>query len=133
MPKISECDRCLLYAHNPHLICAVHPDGINSAPRSGSLRDRCLDFRPDPNFQEEEQWSPEGYSWYDGELIPNKPSRYTTEEQLFILDNHPFFTGICPQCRHEFDKNNPPAVHWDCPNLIVVGLMIQFEAIAGTV
>ena len=79
-------------------------------------RDRCIDFRPDPNFKEEEQWSPQGYSWYDGELIPNRPSRYTAEEQLFILDNHPFFTGVCPQCGHKFDKSNPPAVHWDCPN-----------------
>jgi len=36
--KIPDCDalraavgnRCLLYAHDPHLICAVHPDGVNS-------------------------------------------------------------------------------------------------------
>ena len=27
----------------------------------------------------------QGYSWYDGELIPNKPSRYTAEEQLYLL------------------------------------------------
>ncbi len=47
--------------------------------------------------------------------MPNRPSRYTPEEQLEILDNHPFFTGVCPQCGHRFDKNNPPAVHWDCP------------------
>ncbi len=107
MPKIPDCDRCSLYAHNPHLVCTIHPDGVES--------DNCLDFRPDPNFQEEEQWSPQGYSWYDGELIPNRPSRYTSEEQLFILDNHPFFTGVCPQCGYTFDKSNPPAVHWDCP------------------
>ncbi|MGK7897398.1 MAG: hypothetical protein AB4372_28205 [Xenococcus sp. (in: cyanobacteria)] len=108
MPKIPDCDRCSLYAHNPHLICAVHPNGVES--------DNCLDFRLDPNFQKEEQWAPEGYCWYGGELIPNKPSRYTAEEQLFILDNHPFFTGVCPDCGHKFDKANPPAVHWDCPN-----------------
>ncbi len=120
MPKIPNCGlakrvrqhRCSLYAHNPHLVCykvcGVHPSGIAT--------EACIDFRPDPNFKEEEQWSPEGYSWYDGELIPNRPSRYTSEEQLEILDNHPFFTGVCPQCGHEFDQNNPPAVHWDCPN-----------------
>jgi hypothetical protein len=28
--KIPDCDRCSLYAHNPHLVCAVHPDGVNS-------------------------------------------------------------------------------------------------------
>jgi predicted RNA-binding Zn-ribbon protein involved in translation (DUF1610 family) len=78
--------------------------------------DRCLDFRPDPNTEPEEQWAPEGYSWswYDGELIPNRPSRYTQAEQLEILDNHPFFTGVCPNCGYRFDKNNLP-VHYDCP------------------
>ncbi len=40
MPKIKECDRCLLYAHNPHLVCTVHPDGVDG--------DSCLDFREDP-------------------------------------------------------------------------------------
>jgi hypothetical protein len=75
--------------------------------------DRCLDFRPDPNI-EEQQWSPEGYSWYGDELISNRPSRYTLEEQSQILDTHPFFTGVCPQCRHRFDRDNLP-VHFDCP------------------
>ena len=54
--------------------------------------------------------------WYNGELIPYKPSRYTPEEQLEILDTHPFFTGVCPKCGHQFDKNNPPVVHWNCPS-----------------
>jgi hypothetical protein len=106
MPKIPDCDRCSLYAHNPHLICAVHPDGVNS--------DRCLDFRLDSNAEIEKQWSPEGYSWYGDELIANRPSRYTLEEQSQILDTHPFFTGVCPQCRHRFDRDNLP-VHFDCP------------------
>ena len=106
MSKIDLCDRCSLYARNPQLVCGVHPFGVDT--------DSCLDFRPDPNIQEEEQWSPSGYSWYGDELIPNKPSRYTSEEQLEILDNHPFFTGVCPECRHKFDKDNPP-VHFDCP------------------
>ncbi len=56
-----------------------------------------------------------GYTYYDGQLIPNKPSRYTSEEQLEILDTHPFFTGVCPQCRHKFEQDNLP-VHFDCPN-----------------
>jgi hypothetical protein len=112
--KIPECDalragfahRCLLYSHDPHLICAVHPDGIDT--------ETCLDFRPDSNIKEEEQWSPEGYSWYGDELIRDR-SRYTCEEQIEILDSHPFFTGVCPQCRYDFDQNNLPAVHYDCP------------------
>ncbi len=72
-----------------------------------------------------------GYTYYDGQLIPNKPSRYTAEEQLEILDTHPFFTGVCPQCRHKFDgegrcfasslsnrhvEQDNLSVHFDCPN-----------------
>ena len=107
MPKISDCDRCLFYSHNPYIICGVHPDGIDS--------NRCLDFRPDPNAEIEEQWSLLGYTFYGDELVPLRPSRYTSEEQLEILDNHPFFTGVCPECGYRFDKNNPPEVHYDCP------------------
>ena len=43
MPKIPDCDRCSLYAHNPHLVCMVHPSGVDS--------DRCPDFRLDPNAE----------------------------------------------------------------------------------
>ena len=35
MPKLPECDRCLLFARNPHLICAVHSAGPNA--------DTCID------------------------------------------------------------------------------------------
>lgn len=89
-----------------HLVCAVHPDGVDS--------DRYIDFRPDPNFEEEEQWSPNGYSWYGDELIANKPSRYTPEEQIEILDTHPLFTGLCPNCGYRFSRNKQ-IVHYDCP------------------
>ena len=108
MPKIPDCDRCLFYGRNPHILCAVHPDGVKSH--------NCLDFRPDPNVDPQEQWCPQGYSWHGGELIPNRPSRYTQAEPLEILDTHPFFTGICPNCQFQFDQDNPPSVHWDCPN-----------------
>ena len=72
MPKIPDCgfasasakQRCILYTHNTHLVCAVHPEGVDT--------DSCLDFRPDPNAEIEEQWSPEGYSWYSDELIANR-------------------------------------------------------------
>ncbi len=76
-------NRCSLYAHNPQLVCAVHPMGVDT--------NRCLDFRPDKDAEIQEQWSPEGYSWYGEELIVNRPSRYSQEEQTEILNNHPFF------------------------------------------
>ena len=107
MPKLPECDRCLLYSHNPHLVCAVHPEG----PKGNS----CLDFRPDPNTEPEELWEPEGASYYNGELILQPPQRFTTKEKLELLDTHPLFTGVCPECRYRFPKDNPRLVHWDCP------------------
>jgi len=86
MPKISECDHCSFNAHNPHIVCAVHPNGVET--------DKCLDFRREPNAKTEEQWSPQGYSWFAGELIPNRPSRYTVNEQIEILDKIYLFTMI---------------------------------------
>ncbi|AOX01277.1 hypothetical protein BJP34_19180 [Moorena producens PAL-8-15-08-1] len=50
-----------------------------------------------------------------GELIKNPTRKLTPQQQLEILNTHPFFTGKCPECGYNYDKNNPPAVHWDCP------------------
>lgn len=105
--KVFDCDRCLLSAHSPYLVCAVHPYGVNT--------DICHDFRPDPKATEPESWAPEGYSWYGEHLVANRPSRYTPEQQLEILETHPLFTGVCPECGYKFDESNPPLVHWDCP------------------
>ena len=108
MPKIPDCDRCQFYAHNPHLVCAVHPVGVEGT---------CLDFTQNPNSlaDENEQWSPEGYYWWEGELLPIRSPTLTPDEQLQILDSHPIFTGFCPKCGHEFDRDNLPLIHWDCP------------------
>ena len=104
MAKIDLCNRCLFYSHQPNLVCAVHPFGVYTT---------CLDFRPNPAAEEEEElWSPEGYSWRDDDLVPNKRPRYTQEEKLQILDTHPFFTGICPECGQKIDK---PGIKWECP------------------
>ena len=92
MPKIPDCDRCLLYSHNPYLVCAVHPDGVET--------DTCLDFRSaccvqeDPNATEE-LWEPQGATYvndelviertyYNGEEIIQPPQRWTREEQLWL-------------------------------------------------
>ncbi|MCG6135134.1 MAG: hypothetical protein MET45_10785 [Nostoc sp. LLA-1] len=107
MPKLPECDRCLLYAHDPHLVCSVHPDGVDG--------DSCLDFREDPNAEVEELWQPAGASYYNGELILQPQQRWTPEEQLELLDAHPMFTGKCPQCGYEFERDYTARVHWDCP------------------
>jgi len=66
MPKIHERDRCLLFARNPHLVCAVHP--------TGSYTDTYPDFQENPNAPLEELWEPEGASYYNGELILQRPA-----------------------------------------------------------
>jgi hypothetical protein len=38
-----------------------------------------------------------------------------SDRGMEILDNHPFFTGVCPQCRYRFEQDNLP-VHFDCPD-----------------
>jgi len=106
MPKISECDRCLLYAHNPHLVCAVHPAGPNA--------DTCPDFRENPDAEPDELWEPEGASYYNGELILQPRQRWTPEQQLELLDTHPLFTGRCPRCEMTYPQYETPLVHWDC-------------------
>jgi hypothetical protein len=66
----------------------IHPQGVET--------NNCLDFRPDKDAEIKEQWTPLGYSWYGDELIADRPSRYTAQEQIQILDNHPFFTLCLP-------------------------------------
>ena len=31
MSKIPDCDRCLLYTHQIYFVCAVHPEGVETA------------------------------------------------------------------------------------------------------
>ena len=70
MPKVPECNRCILYVRNPHLICAVHPTGPNT--------NTCSDFRENPNAEAEELWEPERASYYNGELILQRPAAVDT-------------------------------------------------------
>jgi len=136
--RLPECDRCLLYANEPFIVCAVHPYGPEG--------DSCLDFRSDPEMENKrfvdflglqqrqedttaeelysnshdldpdgQLWEPEGVSYYNGELILQSQPRWTQEEQLELLDTHPLFTGKCPQCSAQYDRSSTARVHWDCP------------------
>lgn len=106
MPKISDCDRCRFYEANPYIVCANFP--------SGPQDNFCPHFAVDPNVEPEELWEPEGASYYNGELIVQPYQRWTPEEQLELLDTHPMFTGRCPQCGAEFERDYTARVHWDC-------------------
>jgi hypothetical protein len=117
MAKLPECDRCRFYAHNPHLICTIFPNG--------PADDHCPHFCPDPEIEPEELWAPQGTKFIDGELVIDERSFYdgveiiqpvnylTPQEKLELLDTHPYFTGRCPQCKMPYSDDAAP-VHWDC-------------------
>ena len=105
MSKIPLCDSCQFYSsNNPHLVCAVHPQGVSG--------DNCLDYRLKSDYIFEEQWCPEGYTYYNGELIKLPEKKLTQTQQFWVLENHPLFTGFCRECGYEFPKNPQ---NWDCP------------------
>ena len=108
MCKFDQCQLCLFYSHDPHIVCAIHP--------TGPVDDNCLDFRLDPNAEAGDQWEPEGASYYNGELVLQPQQRLAIEQQLNLLDTHPLFTGKCPQCAYEFERDYTARVHWDCPD-----------------
>jgi hypothetical protein len=111
MPKNLECNFCLFYRRNSHETCVVHPHG----PKGNS----CIDFRLSaPSKQHrvdcsEELWPEEGS--YDKELVIEPKSRWTNEQILDILDNHPLFTGRCPNCDFPYPPGKRVAACWDCP------------------
>ena len=99
MPQIPECDRCVYYARDYRLVCALHPNGPNS--------DVCLDFALDPELKNRrfedfldlgdsqstidnpftpeptENWSPTGTRFLNGQLVihedENSASYYNGE------------------------------------------------------
>ena len=51
-------------------------------------------------------------------IVKNKP---TKKEQLYLVENHPAFTGECTNCGYKYNsdeilKLNVNSKHWDCPN-----------------
>lgn len=140
MPRIPDCDLCRYCAHDYHLVCALHPAGPTNDNCSDYQPDPELenisfqDFLGLQHQQREnieadepysnpyslnpndEQWEPEGASYYNGELIRQPSQQRTREEQLWLLDNHPLFTSVCPGCKYRFPQANFHIVHFDCPN-----------------
>lgn len=107
--KLLQCNNCQFYSGSPYLICGVHP--------SGPVGSECPDFLLKSGVQQPgEPWAPQGYSFYNGELIEQPRQVRTSAELLELIDSHPFFTGCCPRCNYRFDKDMQPSVHWDCPH-----------------
>jgi hypothetical protein len=102
MAKTDECNRCKNFSghYGPEfLVCAMHP--------SGPEQDPCPDFT-----EVTEQFEPLGGAYYNGELVLQPAHYLTTAERLEILDTHPFFTGVCPECGKVIGGEG--LVHYDC-------------------
>lgn len=100
---LPECHQCQMNAQSNYLVCAIHPVGYAG--------DSCPDFAKIPGLIEE-LWRPVGYSYYDGDLIPDSNNNLLREEQIWMLDAHPMFTRKCPECGAKYDES--PRIHWDC-------------------
>ena len=95
------CDRCQYFLHSPYLVCAVNPCG----PIGGT----CEDFSAiaDPLKRQ-----PIGGGYYAGDWIPQPFPTLTTAAQLALLDEHPQFTGRCPNC--EMPIAEAAQGQWQC-------------------
>jgi hypothetical protein len=113
--QLPECTSCRFYCGNPYLFCAVVPDGPEG--------ETCPYFAPDLDTQETELWEPQGARYINDEPsyeritygVKQAPQRLTTEQQLYLLDNHPLFTGKCSECGHIFNRDYTVLIHFDCP------------------
>lgn len=93
MPKISDCDRCRYFANSPHIVCGVNPCG----PRG----DTCEDFSAVSDPPKRQSL---GGGYYAGDWIPQPFPMLTAAEQLSLLDEHPQFTGRCPDCERPISE-----------------------------
>jgi hypothetical protein len=87
------------YLGKDYLVCGIHPTGPQENP--------CPDFAEVVG-----DWESVGGAYYGGELIQDWPGFLTTQERLAILETHPFFTGVCPECGASFEDER--RVHYDC-------------------
>jgi hypothetical protein len=111
------CQRCEYFAHSPYVICGVHPYEVkgNRCP-DFSLATRAIVASDDPLAWYEDEWRPEGASYYGGELVLEPVQRLTLHQRLELIDTHPLFTGRCPQCERPIVVSKSEQVHWECEN-----------------
>ena len=141
----SECEYCIYNARHYAIVCALHPSGVNSKKCPDFKQDPELEGKNlkdflgvgepleingsinNPYYPESDMnWSPPGTdyvngelvmkeSYYNGELIKQPQQRFSKEEMLYLIDTHPLFTNICPNCNYEFEKQDSPRAHYNCP------------------
>ena len=104
MAGTEECESCQRfsgYCGTEFLVCGIYPSGPAETP--------CPDFA-----EVTEQCEPLGGAYYAGELVLQPTHYLTTAERLEILETHPFFTGVCPECGETIWGEG--LVHYDCQN-----------------
>ena len=102
MTKTEECESCQRfsgYCGTEFLVCGIYPSGPAETP--------CPDFS-----EVTEQCEPLGGAYYNSELVLQPTHYLTTAERLEILETHPFFTGVCPECGETIWGKG--LVHYDC-------------------
>jgi hypothetical protein len=94
MPKLPECDRCQLYARNPHLICAVHPAGPTADTCLEASMAESIERRADAAFEVKRtqiEYNLRFTQTYQSVLLEN---RQEVIERLFPGDDLYFPKGI---------------------------------------
>jgi len=69
------------------MVCGIHP--------CGPTEEICKDFSATPK---QKCAKPIGGGYYVGDWTPQPFPTMTTAEQLSLIDEHPQFTGRCPNC-----------------------------------
>ena len=140
----NECEYCIYNTRHYAIVCALHPSGVSSAKCPDFKQDPELEgknFRDfldvgepieingsinNPYYLEPDMhWSPPGThyvngelvfkkSYYNGELIKQPRKRLSKEERLYLINTHPVFTNICPNCNYEFKNQDSPKTY-NCP------------------
>ena len=104
MAKTEECESCQRfsgYCGTEFLVCGIYPSGPAETP--------CPDFA-----EVTVPFEPLGGAYYNRELVLQPTHDLTTAECLEILETHPFFTGVCPECGETIWGEG--LVHYDCQN-----------------
>ena len=72
------------------MVCGIHP--------CGPTEEICEDFVAVAEDPEAEVRQPLGGGYYVGDWIPQPFPTLTAAAQLLLLNDHPQFTGRCPNC-----------------------------------
>ncbi len=113
MPKISDCNRCQFYSRDYRLLCAVHPYGPDG--------DTCQDFIQNSEYPRR-QLVDSLSVWQETETSAHYARGETMQLQMHqtragVLErfvSHPMFTGQCPECAAEMERDGRDVVRWNC-------------------